>query len=96
MFGHHRDNGWIKKNKGKQITQWQQPLLSLDMPAIFITPKPNQTHIPQILKDQAKANKKDKAHHTHCDHNKSPSWDDLPDSWDFNNYNHWDINPTTN
>jgi len=32
------------------------------MPKIFITPKPYHGTIPQVLKDQAKANEADKAH----------------------------------
>jgi len=60
------------------------------MPAIFVTPEPHTTFILQILKDQAQANKEDKARRTHHSHNVSPSWEDLPDNWDFDHYNHWD------
>jgi len=66
------------------------------MPAIFITPEPHRGFIPQVLKDQAKANKADKECHTHQEHDKSPSWEDLLDNWDFDNQDYWDVNPRTN
>jgi len=64
------------------------------MPAIFIMPEPHTSFIPRVLKDQARANKKEKERQAHHSCNISPSWDDLPDSWDFNHYNNWDA-PTT-
>jgi len=57
----HTQRGGIQKNKGKQIAHRRKPLPPLEMPTIFITPKPHTTFIPQILKDQACANKEDKA-----------------------------------
>jgi len=65
------------------------------LPDIFVTPEPHRGFIPQVLKDQAKANEADKAHRTHCNCDKSPSWEDLPDDWDFNHYDNWDVNPAT-
>ena len=67
----------------------------LVLPDIFITPKPHCGFVPQVLKDQAKANEANKAHHARRDRNKSPSWGDLPDNWDFDHYDHWDVNPGT-
>jgi len=60
----HAQDRQINKNKGKQIAQWQQPLPPLDMPVIFITPEPDWTVVPQVLKDQAKANEAKKECHT--------------------------------
>ena len=68
----------------------------LVLPDIFITPEPHHGFVPQVLKDQAKANKADKECCARHDHNKSPSWGDLPDDWDFDHYDHWDVNPGTN
>ncbi len=67
----------------------------LILPEVFITPKPHHGIIPQVLKDQAKANEADKACRARRDCDKSPSWGDLPDDWDFDHYNHWDVNPGT-
>ena len=67
----------------------------LVLPDIFITPEPHHGFIPQVLKDQAKANKADKERRSHCNHDKSPSWGDLPDNWDFDHYDHWDATPGT-
>ena len=69
-----------------------QPLV---LPDIFITPEPHRGIVPQVLKDQAKANEADKARHARRDRNKSPSWEDLPDDWDFDHYDDWDTNPST-
>ncbi len=65
------------------------------MPAIFIAPKPHTTFILQILKDQAHTNEKDKKRWTHHNHDISPLWEDLPDNWDFDHYNHWDVPATS-
>jgi len=65
------------------------------MPAIFVTPKPHHGFIPQILKDQACTNESKKEYRTRRECNKFPSWDNLPDDWDFDHYNNWDINPAT-
>ncbi len=67
----------------------------LKLPTIFVTPEPHCSFVPQVLKDQAKANEADKEHCMQRDHDKSPSWGDLPDNWDFDHYNHWDVNPAT-
>ena len=67
----------------------------LVLPDIFITPEPYHGTIPQVLKDQAKANEDEKARRTQRDRDKSPSWGDLPDDWDFNHYDHWDVGPGT-
>ncbi len=66
------------------------------LPDIFVTPKPHHGFVPQVLKDQAKANEAEKDHRVCQDHNESPSWGDLPDGWDFDHYDHWDANPGTN
>ncbi len=66
------------------------------LPDIFITPEPHHGFVPQVLKDQAKANEADKTRRTRRDCDKSPSWEDLPDDWDFDHYNNWDVNPGTN
>ena len=66
------------------------------LPNIFITPKPHHGFVLQVLKDQAKANKADKKCHACRDHDQPPSWGDLPDDWDFNQYDDWDTNPRTN
>ena len=66
------------------------------LPNIFITPEPHRSFIPQVLKDQAKANEADKERCACRDRDKSPSWGDLPDDWDFDHYDHWDVNPATN
>ncbi len=60
------------------------------MPAIFVMPEPHTTFILQILKDQAHTNEKDKERQTRHSHDISPSWEDLPDNWDFDQYDHWD------
>src|SRR6266478_4664240 len=85
-------SGRVQKNKGKQPARPARPLV---LPDIFITPKPHHGIVLQVLKDQAKANEADKARHTHHDRDKSPSWGDLPDEWDFDHYDHWDMNPRT-
>jgi len=65
------------------------------LPAIFITPEPHHGFVPKILKDQAKANEADRERYTRRDHDKSPSWGDLPDNWNFDHYDHWDVNLAT-
>jgi len=52
--------GQIQKNKGKQVAHQRKPLPPLEMPAIFITPKPHTTFIPKVLKEQAHTNEKEK------------------------------------
>ncbi len=69
-----------------------QPLV---LPDIFVTPEPHCGFVPQVLKDQAKANEANKARRTRCDCDKSLSWEDLPDDWDFDHYDNWDVNPAT-
>src|SRR6266446_4102790 len=86
-------SGGVQKNKGKRpARRVAQPLV---LPDIFITPKPHCGFIPQVLKDQAKANEADKACRARHNHDKSPFWEDLPDDWDFDHYDHWDVNPGT-
>jgi len=51
--------------------------------------------VPQVLKDQAKANEADKKHRACRDCDRPPSWGDLPDDWDFDQYDDWDANPGT-
>jgi len=86
-------SGGIQKDKGKWTAhQLAQPLV---LPNIFITPEPHHGFVPQILKDQAKANKANKKRHTRQDPDRPPSWGDLPDNWDFDQYNNWDANPGT-
>ena len=63
----------------------------LVLPEVFVTPEPHRGIIPQVLKDQAKANEDEKARRTQRDRDKSPSWGDLPDDWDFDQYDHWDV-----
>ncbi len=65
------------------------------MPAIFVTPKPHHGFVPQVLKDQARANEANKERCMHWDRDESPLWGDLPDDWDFDHYDHWDVNPAT-
>src|SRR6266446_2237888 len=84
--------GGIRKNKGKQRGRPARPLV---LPEVFVTPEPYRGIIPQVLKDQAKANEDEKKRRTQRDRDKSPSWDDLPDDWDYDNYDHWDVNPGT-
>ena len=67
----------------------------MELPAIFITPEPHHSVVPQVLKDQAKANEADKACRTRPSRDKSPAWEDLPDDWDFDHYDDWDANPGT-
>ncbi len=86
-------SGRIQKNKGKQCAS--QPACPLVLPEVFITPEPYRGIVPQVLKDQAKANEADKVHHAQRDCDRSPSWGDLPDNWDFDHYDHWDMNPAT-
>ncbi len=62
------------------------------LPEVFVTPEPHCGFVLQVLKDQAKANEADKAHHACRDCDKSPSWEDLPDDWDFDHYDNWDVN----
>ncbi len=62
------------------------------LPDIFVTPEPHRGFVLQVLKDQAKANEADKARRARRDHDKSPSWEDLPDDWDFDHYDNWDVN----
>ena len=50
------------------------------MPTIFITPEPHCGFVPQVLKDQAKANEANKKRCTCHNCDKSPSWGDLPDN----------------
>src|SRR6266403_3168728 len=83
-------SGHIQKNKGKQAARQPQLAQPLELPAIFVTPEPHCGHIPQILKDQAQANKAEKEHHTCQECDNSPSWGDPPDNWDFDHYDHWD------
>ncbi len=85
--------GGIHKDKGKRPARSVRPLV---LPEVFVTPEPYKGIIPQVLKDQAKANKADKARRARHDRDRSPSWGDLPDDWDFDHYDHWDANPTTN
>jgi len=87
-------SGRIQKNKGKRPIP--QPARPLVLPKVFVTPEPYCGIIPQVLKDQAKANKANKAHRTQRNRNRSPSWGDLPDDWDFDHYDNWDVNPGTN
>jgi len=87
--------GGIRKNKGKQTARQPQPAQPLELPAVFITPEPHHGFILQVLKDQARANEADKERHMHRDCDRSPSWGDLLDNWDFDHYDHWDINPAT-
>ena len=84
--------GGVQKNKGKRPGRPARPLV---LPEVFITPEPHRGIVPQVLKDQAKANEADKARHAQRDRDKSPSWGDLPDDWDFDHYDHWDVNPGT-
>jgi len=86
-------SGRIQKNKGKQPAR--RPARPLVLPDIFITPEPHRGFVLQVLKDQAKANEADKECRAHHNHNKSPLWGDLPDDWDFDHYDHWDVNPAT-
>src|SRR6266436_5032660 len=88
----HAQTGGIRKNKGKQRGRPARPLV---LPEVFVTPEPHRGIIPQVLKDQAKANEADKARRTQRDRDESPSWGDLPDEWDFDQYDHWDVNPRT-
>ncbi len=85
-------SGGIRKNKGKQRGRPARPLV---LPEVFVTPEPHRGVVPQVLKDQAKANEADRARRAQRDHDRSPSWGDLPDDWDFDHYDHWDVNPRT-
>jgi len=79
--------GGVQKDKGKRRAQ---PACPLVLPEVFITPEPYKGIVPQVLKDQAKANKANKVRCARRDRDRSPSWDDLPDNWDFDHYNNWD------
>ena len=54
--------GGIRKNKGKRTAR--PPAQPLVLPDIFITPEPHRGFVPQVLKDQAKANEANKKCHT--------------------------------
>src|SRR6266403_570662 len=84
--------GGIRKNKGKQCGR---PAHLLVLPEVFVTPEPHRGIVPQVLKDQAKANEADKARRAQRDRDESPSWGDLPDDWDFDHYDNWDVSHGT-
>jgi len=65
------------------------------LPDVFITPEPHHSFVSQVLKDQARANEADKKHRVRRNCDRSPLWGDLPDDWDFDHYDNWDVNPRT-